>query len=82
VIKYYAYKSGLKTYRKYAEDQVKAAFGGDHDWSLFEKEYMAAGLRYGKTTGTTILFFFCSAHCIPFLYTKPNLFKKLLFTFL
>ena len=50
-----ALKDGLEIYNKYAERQISEAFGGHHDWSVFENEHTPAGLTYGKLTGTTAL---------------------------
>lgn len=50
-----ARRNGLEIYNKYAEDQIKEAFGGHHDWSVFENELTPAGLTCGKLTGTTVL---------------------------
>ena len=37
-----------------------SAFGGRHDWSVFENEHAPAGLTYGKLTGTTVLLKACA----------------------
>ena len=50
-----ALKNGLEIYSKYAEKQINEAFGGYHDWSVFENEHAPAGLSYGKLTGTTAI---------------------------
>lgn len=50
-----ALKNGLEIYNKYAEKQIKEAFGGHHDWSVFEDEHTPAHFTYGKLTGTTML---------------------------
>ena len=55
-----ALKNGLETYNKYAEAQIKEAFGGYHDWSVFENEHTSAGLTYGKLTGTAVLLKACA----------------------
>jgi len=55
-----ARRNGLEIYNKYAEAQIKEAFGGHHDWSVFENEHTPAGLTYGKLTGTTILLKVCA----------------------
>jgi hypothetical protein len=55
-----ALKNGLEIYGKYAEKQINEAFGGRHDWSVFENEHAPAGLTYGKLTGTTILLKACA----------------------
>lgn len=55
-----ALKNGLEIYSKYAEKQINEAFGGYHDWSVFEKESTPAGLTYGKLTGTTALLKACA----------------------
>ena len=48
----------LELYNKYAEEQIKEALGGHHDWSVFENE--DAGLTCGKLTGTTVLLKACT----------------------
>ena len=53
-----ALRNGLEIYNKYAEKQIAEAFGGYHDWSVFENEH--AGLSYGKHTGTTVLLKACA----------------------
>ena len=45
-------------YNKYAEQQIAEAFGGYHDWSVFENEH--AGLTCGKLTGTAVLLKACA----------------------
>ena len=50
----------LELYNKYAEEQIKEAFGGYHDWSVFENEHTPTGLTCGKLTGTTVLFKACA----------------------
>ena len=45
----------IAIYNKYAEEQIKAAFGGKHDWSIFEKEIASSGFSYGKVTGTSVI---------------------------
>ena len=55
-----ALKNGLEIYSKYAEKQINEAFGGHHDWSVFENEHAPAGLTYGKLTGTTVLLKACA----------------------
>ena len=52
-----ALRNGLEIYNKYAEKQIAEAFGGHHDWSVFENEH--AGLTYGKLTGTAVLLKAC-----------------------
>ena len=53
-----ALRNGLELYNKYSEKQIAEAFGGYHDWSVFENEH--AGLSYGKHTGTTVLLKACA----------------------
>ena len=53
-----ALRNGLEIYNKYAEAQIKEAFGGYHYWSVFENE--DAGLTCGKLTGTTVLLKACT----------------------
>ena len=48
---HYALQNGFAIYNKYAEKQIKAAFGGKHDWSIFEKEITSSG----KVTGTSVV---------------------------
>ena len=55
-----ALKNGLEIYSKYAEKQIDEAFGGYHDWSVFENEHTPAGLTCGKLTGTTVLLKACA----------------------
>ena len=55
-----ALKDGLEIYNKYAEKQINEAFGGHHDWSVFENEHAPAGLTCGKLTGTTVLLKACA----------------------
>ena len=55
-----ARKNGLELYNKYAEEQIKEAFGGYHDWSVFENEHTPAGLTYGMLTGTKVLLKACA----------------------
>ena len=50
-----ALKNGLEIYNKYAEKQIEEAFGGHHDWSVFEGEHTPVGFTCGKLTGTTVL---------------------------
>ena len=50
-----ALRNGLELYNKYSEKQIAEAFGGYHDWSVFENEHTPAGRSYGKFTGTTVL---------------------------
>ena len=52
---HYALKNGLAIYNKYAEEQIKTAFGGKHDWSIFEKEIASSGFSSGKVTGTSVI---------------------------
>ena len=52
---HYALKNGLAIYNKYAEEQIKVAFGGKHDWSVFEKEFASSGFSSGKVTGTSVI---------------------------
>ena len=54
----HARKNGLEIYNKYAEKQIAEAFGGYHDWSVFENEH--AGLTCGKLTGTAVLLKACA----------------------
>ena len=53
-----ALRNGLEIYNKYAEKQIAEAFGGYHDWSVFENE--DAGLTHGKLTGTAVLLKACA----------------------
>ena len=53
-----ALRNGLEVYNKYAEKQIAEAFGGYHDWSVFENEH--AGLTCGKLTGTAVLLKACA----------------------
>ena len=53
-----ALRNGLELYNKYSEKQIAEAFGGHHDWSVFENEH--AGLTCGKPTGTTVLLKACT----------------------
>ena len=53
-----ALRNGLEIYNKYAEKQIAEAFGGYHDWSVFENEH--AGLTCGKLTGTAVLLKACA----------------------
>ena len=55
-----ARKNRLEIYNKYAEAQIKEAFGGYHDWIVFENERTPAGLTCGKLTGTTVLLKACA----------------------
>ncbi len=55
-----ALKNGLEIYSKYAEKQINEAFGGRHDWSVFENEHTPAGLTCGKLTGTMVLLKACA----------------------
>lgn len=55
-----ALKNGLEIYNKYADAQIKEAFGGRHDWSVFENEHTPAGLTCGKLTGTMVLLKACA----------------------
>ena len=55
-----ALRNGLEIYNKYAEKQIAEAFGGYHDWSVFENEHAPAGLTCGKLTGTTVLLKACA----------------------
>ena len=55
-----ALRNGLEVYNKYAEKQIAEAFGGYHDWSVFENEHAPAGLTCGKLTGTTVLLKACA----------------------
>ena len=55
-----AHRNGLEMYNKYAEKQIAEAFGGHHDWSVFENEHAPAGLTCGKLTGTAVLFKACT----------------------
>ena len=50
-----ALKNGFATYNKYAEEQIKTTFGGQHDWSIFEKEIASSGVFSGKVTGTSVI---------------------------
>ena len=52
---HYALKNGLAIYNEYAEEQIKATFGGKHDWSVFEKEFVSSGFSSGKVTGTSVI---------------------------
>ena len=49
-----ALKNGLEIYSKYAEKQINEAFGGYHDWSVFENGSQSSILS-GKLTGTAVL---------------------------
>ncbi|MDD5903750.1 MAG: hypothetical protein PUC64_02115, partial [Clostridium sp.] len=55
-----ALRNGLEVYNKYAEKQIAEAFGGYHDWSVFENEHTPAGLTCGKLTGTAVLLKACA----------------------
>ena len=55
-----ALRNGLEMYNKYAEQQIAEAFGGYHDWSVFENEHTSAGLTCGKATGTAVLLKACA----------------------
>lgn len=55
-----ALKNGIEIYNKYAEDQIKSAFGGEHDWSIFEGYSAPTAFNYGKITGTTVLLKACA----------------------
>lgn len=55
-----ARKNWLEIYNKYAEEQIKEAFGGYHDWSVFDNEHTPAGLTCGKLIGTTVLLKACA----------------------
>ncbi|MGN0809858.1 MAG: hypothetical protein ACI4NQ_07820 [Christensenellales bacterium] len=55
-----AYRNGLEMYNKYAEKQIAEAFGGHHDWNVFENEYAPVGLTCGKPTGTDVLLKACA----------------------
>ena len=55
-----ALRNGLEIYNKYAEKQIAEAFGGYHDWSVFENEHAPAGLTCGKHTGTAVLLKACA----------------------
>lgn len=55
-----ALKDGLEIYNKYAEKQIKAAFGDRHDWSVFENGRTSSGLTDGKLTGTAVLLKACA----------------------
>ena len=55
-----ALRNGLEIYNKYAEAQIKEAFGGYHDWSVFENEHTPAGLTCGMLTGTKVLLKACA----------------------
>ena len=55
-----ARKNGLELYNKYAEEQIKEALGGHHDWSVFANGHTLAGLTCGKLTGTTVLLKACA----------------------
>ena len=52
---YHDLKNGFYIYNKYAEEQIKSAFGNYHDWSIFEKEFVSTGFSSGKVTGTSVL---------------------------
>ena len=52
---YKSKRNGFEIYNKYADEQIKAVFGGNHDWSIFEGENSNTGLHYGKITGTTVM---------------------------
>ena len=52
---YRSKRNGFEIYNKYADEQIKAVFGGNHDWSIFEGEGKNTGLYYGKVTGTTVM---------------------------
>ena len=52
---FYALKNGFEIYNKYAEEQIKSAFGGKRDWSVFEKEFASSGFSSGKVTGTSVI---------------------------
>ncbi len=56
----HARKNGLEVYNKYAEEQIKEAFGGYHVWSVFGNAHAPAGLTCGKLTGTTVLLKACA----------------------
>ena len=55
-----ARKKGLELYNKYAEEQIKEAFGGYHVCSVFGNAHAPAGLTCGKLTGTTVLLKACA----------------------
>ena len=55
-----ALRNGLELYNKYSEKQIAEAFGGYHDWSVFENEHTRAGLTCGKATGTAVLLKACA----------------------
>ena len=55
-----AHRNGLELYNKYSEKQIAEAFGGYHDWSVFENEHTRAGLTCGKATGTAVLLKACA----------------------
>lgn len=52
---YKSKRNGFEIYNKYADEQIKSVFGGNHDWSIFEGEGKNTGLCYGKVTGTTVM---------------------------
>ena len=49
-----ALKNGLEIYSKYAEKQINEAFGGYHDWSVFENGSQSS-IMSGKLTGTAFI---------------------------
>ena len=49
-------ENGLEIYNRYAEEQVRSAFGKAHDWSIFEPKRVS----FGKVTGTTVLLNACA----------------------
>ena len=55
-----ALRNGLELYNKYSEKQIAEAFGGYHDWSVFENEHTPTGLTCGMLTGTTALLKACA----------------------
>ena len=55
-----ALRNGLEIYNKYAEKQIAEAFGGYHDWSVFENEHTPTGLTCGMLTGTKVLLKACA----------------------